>query len=166
MLKRVAVGKIAGAFGIRGWVKVDSYTEPRENILSYSPWLIGPEDAAAEYSVVVGRPHGTGVVAQLAGIESRDQAEDLKSRQIAVNRSQFPSLEPGKYYWTDLVGLEVYNLSGQKLGRIGDVMETGANDVLIVQGERDRLLPFVLGQYVKEVNLEEGRMLVDWDADF
>ncbi len=160
------VGSVAGAFGTKGWIKVRSYTEPKENILTYSPWLLGTEQAVKEYAVIAGRPHGVAVIAQLADVTTRDEAASLRTSQIFIDRGRLPPLEPGKYYWTDLVGLEVYNCSGHKLGKVSALMETGANDVLIVRGERDRLLPFVLGQFVKEVNLDEGRMLVDWDADF
>ena len=166
MSGKILVGVIVGAYGVKGWVKVKSYTDPVCNILDYSPWLIGEESTNQKVKVLDGREQGSLVVARLEGVEDRDQAAALRHTRIWVERSAFAHLDDGEYYWTDLVGLKVVNLQGVALGEIAGLMETGANDVVIVQGNRERLIPFVRGQYVKNVSLESGEMLVDWDPEF
>lgn len=151
---------------MRGWVKVQSATDPPENIFHYSPWTIGDLDAGKEYAVIDGRPHGNVVVARLEGITDRDQAGLLQKSLISVPRSRFPRLSHGQYYWTDLIGLEVRTQSGVVLGRVANMMETGANDVMEVRGDRDRLIPFVVGDVIKTVELNDGIVVVDWDPDF
>jgi 16S rRNA processing protein RimM len=166
VIRRVVVGKIAGVFGVKGWVKVHSYTDPPENILHYSPWQISSRDETREIKLVDGQRHGNSVIAKLEGVITRDQAILLRSWQISVARDQFPKLPDGEYYWADLVGLEVRLLSGTVLGKVTNMMATGANDVMVVQGERERLIPFVTGEFVKEVDLAKGLISVDWDPDF
>lgn len=162
----VVVGEVAGAYGLKGWVKVHSHTEPPNNILGYGPWLLEGKDIAKEYKVLSGRMQGTAVIAQLEGVVDRDQALAIRSCKIVVPRGRFPSPEPGHYYWADLIGLKVVNLDGIGFGEVSEMLATGANDVLVVNGERERLIPFILGQYIQDVNLNEGSIKVDWDADF
>lgn len=157
----VVLGRIAGVYGIKGWVRVLSYTRVREDILRYPSWLVGTEWRR----VRVGRRQGAGVVAQLEGIDDRDQALALVGAEIAVARSDLPALAPGEFYWADLIGLEVVTTQGVALGRVRRLFETGANDVLVIEGERERLLPY-LKDVVKDVDLARGRMTVEWDADF
>jgi 16S rRNA processing protein RimM len=160
------VGVVADAFGINGWVKIYSHTNPPQNILDYSPWLLAGLDGTKEVKVLSGRTHGKSMVAHLEGVDDRDKALKLKSSKITVPRDRFPPLESGQYYWADLVGLEVSNLDGAELGTIAEMLATGANDVIVAKAERERLIPFVMGQFVKEIKLDEGKMLVDWDVDF
>ena len=166
MDRHVSVGEVVGAFGVRGWVRVRSYTDPPENILGYSPWVIEGSESTTEFRVLGGRRHGQGAVAQLKGIADRDQAAALKNSVISVPRSTFPPLAEDHYYWTDLIGLEVLTPAGVPLGKITGVMETGANDVMEVRGGRDHLIPFVIGEFVKEVRLNSGFIVVDWDPEF
>jgi len=135
-------------------VKIHSHTEPRENILDYSPWLLGDGGESREYRVLAGRRHGLAVVAQLEGIETREQAASLRHLKILVSRDCFPPLQPGRYYWADLVGLKVRTCSSVELGTVAEMMATGANDVMVVRGERERLIPFVIDEYVKEVRMD------------
>ena len=164
MLKRVVLGRIVGVYGVRGWVRVFSETEPREGILEYSPWLIG--EGQKPRTVIEGRRHGKGVVARLAGCDDRDQAAALVDEEIAVDRGQLPAPLPDELYWTDLEGLEVWSRDGVRLGVVDHLFSTGVNDVLVVTGERERLLPFAWGDVVKAVDLDRGRIEVDWDPDF
>lgn len=166
MERRVVVGKIAGVYGVKGWVKIRSFTGPEENIFTYVPWRLENMTPALELRVLDGRFHGSGLVALLEGITDRDQAAKLVGQHISVPRACLPELGEGEYYQTDLLGMRVVNLEGVEFGRVDQIMETGANDVLVVVGERERLVPFLLGQAVREVNLAEQRILVDWDADF
>lgn len=160
------IGRITGLFGVRGWVKVFSHTEPRENVLGYQPWSLNIADAPREFRVVDGRPHGKGIVAQLAGIEDRDAAAALIGKDIVVERSLLGPAGEGEYYYADLEGLEVVTVDGVALGKIESLFETGANTVMVVRGERERLLPFTQGDVVQNVDVAEGRVTVDWDPEF
>lgn len=163
----VILGKITGLFGVRGWVKVFSHTEPRSNIVQYTPWLVRQRGGDwKSLAVVNGKAHGKGVVAQLEGIDDRDQAALLLGAEIAIPRRQLPAAAEGEYYWADLVGLEVYTTSGVDLGKVDSMLETGANDVLVVKGERERLIPFLQPDVVTQVDMPAGRILVDWDPEF
>ncbi len=162
----VIVGRIVGLYGIQGWVKIRSHTQPPENILNYQPWMLGTHGQWREVRIQAGRVHGKGIVAQVAGSEDRDAARGLIGADIAVYRRQLPAVEPDRYYWTDLVGLEVLDLGGRSLGKVDHLMATGANDVLVVRGERERLIPFIKDQVIKEVDLDRGILTADWDADF
>jgi 16S rRNA processing protein RimM len=163
----VTLGRISGAHGVKGWVKVYSETSPRENILAYSPWDLVRAGSRQRIEVAAGRPQGKILVARLEGCDDRDAAEALVGCEIRVPRSRLPDdLAPGEYYWADLVGLRVETLEGVELGRIARLFETGANDVIVVAGERERLLPYVWQQVVREVDLAAGVMRVDWDPDF
>jgi 16S rRNA processing protein RimM len=162
--KNVALGYISAVHGIKGWVKVHSWTRPMEAILNYQPWLLGEEKRPV--SIVDGRRQGKGLAALLPGMQDREQAMSLIGQQISVNRDQMTPTDKDEYYWSDLEGLEVHTLKGEILGRVDRLMETGANDVLIIRGEREHLVPFVQGQYVTNIDLVAGRMDVDWDPDF
>jgi 16S rRNA processing protein RimM len=165
----VVVGKITSAYGIKGWVKVFSYTDPVSNILQYTPWYlpVSPQQEGWRCCEVLnGRPHGKHVVAQLAGIDDRNQAELLRGMDIAVPRDQLPEPAEGEYYWLDLKGLRVVNTHGVELGVVEDMMETGANDVLVVKGDRQRLIPYVMDEIVKDVDLAGGVLIVDWEPDY
>jgi 16S rRNA processing protein RimM len=162
----VEVGEIVGAFGVLGWVKVRSFTDPPANILNYIPWALGSSEAPRSAKLVEGRPQGAAVVARLQGVEDRDQAIALKGTRILVPRQCFPYASPGTYYWADLIGLDVLTVAGVALGKVRGLLETGANDVLDVKGERDRLIPFVVGEFVKNVDLAESLIIVDWDPEF
>ena len=162
----VVVGKIVGVHGVRGWVKVFSYTQPKENIFSYAPWRLKVNGGWQAIKVVDYRKQGKGLVAQLDGVDDRDQAHTLIETEIAITRDQLPAAGKDEYYWADLVGLEVVTREAQSLGRVDHLISTGANDVLVVKGERERLIPFVQGQFVLEVDLEGGRIQVDWDPEF
>ena len=162
---------MSGLFGVKGWIKVYSYTRPAVNLLEYEDWLIGRQDAWRPFRVLDAREQGKTLVARIAGdddtlLADRDAAAALVDLQIAVARDQLPAPEPGEYYWFDLIGLDVFNREGAALGRVKAMMETGANDVLVLQGERERLVPFVVGEVIDEVDLDAGRIVADWDADF
>jgi 16S rRNA processing protein RimM len=162
----IVVGRIVGVYGVKGWVKVHSYTEAREDILNYDPWLLRAGGAWRPAKLAEGRPHGKGIVARLAGCEDCEGAAALVGTDVAIGREQLAPAAPGEYYWADLIGLRVATVAGQDLGVIDHLLETGANDVLVVQGERERLIPYLQGEVVIEVDLEHRVMRVDWDPDF
>lgn len=159
------MGRVLAPYGVKGWVKVQLFTQRPESLLDYPEWQLRKGDVSQAWIVDAARVHGDAVVAKLQGIEDRDQAAMLSGMQVAVSRDEFPELEPGEYYWADLVGLTVLNEAGVTLGRVTELLETGANDVLVVEGERERLLPFI-GPVVRQVDMAGGRILVDWDADY
>lgn len=165
--RQVAVGQVLGAYGVRGWLKVKSYTEPLDNILHYAPWRLEHKGQCSEHAVLAGKVQGGTVVVQLDGVHVREDAMALAGATVTVDRGCLPTLGRGEYYWTDLIGLAVTNLQGVSLGTVDRLFETGANDVLVVRdGETERLVPYVLGQYVLDIDLAAGRMVVDWDPDF
>ncbi|MDX1252517.1 MAG: ribosome maturation factor RimM [Gammaproteobacteria bacterium] len=161
----VVIGRVSGVYGVRGWVKVYSYTEPREGILDYLPWQVRVGGQWQAMRVSDGRLHGKGVIAKLDGYDDPESAKTLRGADIAVHREQLPPPEEGRYYWSDLIGLEVVTLDGVALGKVDHLLETGANDVLVVQGERERLIPFI-DQVVIDVDLVGKMMRVDWDPEF
>ena len=164
--QHISVGKISGVFGIKGWVKVFSFTDPRENILTYSPWLLKKNDETKTIAIVDGQLQGKTIVAQLAGIDNRNQAESLMGWDIFINSEQLPKTAKDEYYWSDLIGLTVETIDGVQFGVVDSLLETGANDVLIVQGERERVIPFLQGQTIISVDLDAGKITVDWDPEF
>lgn len=166
MEQRVVIGRIMGVFGVLGWVRVMSHTEPRENILYYSRWQIRRGDSWQTVRLLEGRRQGKGVVASLEGLEDRDLARALVGCDIAIDRSELPVLPDDEYYWSDLQGLRVVTVDGVDLGTLDHLFETGANDVMVVRGDRERLIPMVFDQYVKRVDMDAGVVEVDWDPEF
>ena len=162
----VSVGKVSGIFGVKGWIKVYSYTEIRENILTYSPWILRKGKESKLVEVIDGRRHGKTVVAYLQGLDDRDKAAELNGWEILIHADQLPKARVNEYYWADLVGLRVKSIDGKDFGTVEQMLETGANDVVVVAGERERLIPFLQGQTIVNIDLTAGEMLVDWDADF
>lgn len=164
--RTVEVGRIVDAYGVRGWVKLVSHTDPPANILEYVPWRLVTSGRMIERTVLTGRQHGTHVVAHFEGIDDRDTALELKGASIRILRQQLPEPTEQTYYWADLEGLRVINQDQIEFGRVDHLLETGSNDVLVVKGERERLIPFLRGSVVMDVNLAAGVMRVNWDPEF
>jgi len=162
----INVGKISGAFGIKGWVKIFSYTEAKENILRYTPWLLSKAGIQTSFNVLDGAAHGKSIIAWLEGVDDREQAVALLGSDIFIEPGQLPKAQQNEYYWSDLIGLKVETVSGADLGVVGGLMETGANDVLIVDGGRQRAIPFLQGKTIVNIDLDADKITVDWDPDF
>lgn len=162
----LTIGKISGVFGVKGAVKVFSYTEPRENILKYPVWVLTKNTEFKQVNVLGGQAQGKAIVATLANVVDRDQAAELNGWEVVIERSQLPPAAEGEYYWADLVGLSVETTEGVALGIVDHLLETGANDVLVVKGERERLIPFIREQTIRAIDLDKGLIVVDWDPDF
>lgn len=160
------LGRITGIFGTRGWVKVWSYTEPAANILDYRRWQVSTPTGWVPVEVVDGQRQGKNMIVHLRGCDDRDQARAYMGAEVAVGRDELPELASGEYYWTDLEGLRVVNQDGVELGTVESLLETGANDVLVVKGERERLIPYLPDRVVMAVDLAHGLLRVDWDPDF
>jgi 16S rRNA processing protein RimM len=159
------MGRILAPYGVRGWVKVGPQTERQDGLLEYRTWHLRRSDAWHAYRLLEGRVHGNGLIARLESVEDRDQAAELRGAQIAVLRTELPPAPEGEYYWTDLIGLEVVNREGVRLGEVAEIFATGANDVLVVRGDRERLIPFVEA-VVANVDIAGARLTVDWGADY
>lgn len=159
------LGRISGLFGVRGWVKVHSYTDPREAILRYKSWLLGHAGTWQPMVVAEGQRHGKTVVARIDGFDDRDQASALIGQDIAVRRDELPETEEGQYYWSDLEGLRVVRSDGSEIGTVAYLLETGAHDVMVIKGETECLVPFVKDEIVVNVDLASGVITVDWDWD-
>ena len=164
----ITVGKTGAPYGVRGWVKVQSFTEPVENLLDYEPWYVVSSESSAwiEAQVVEAKIHGKGIIAKFEGCDDRDTALRIRGQELAIRRDQLPEPESGEYYWIDLEGLEVKTLENVSLGKVDRIEATGAKDVLVVKGQRERLIPYVMDHIVHEVNIEAGFIQVDWDPEF
>ena len=174
----VVVGLVSGLHGVQGALKIKSFCEPAEGIFKYQPWTLARPSASVassatlpDTSTLVGVPlkirgAGTSLAARFPEIEDRDQAALWLGSLISVPRSSLPKLKVGDYYWRDLIGLSVENLQGVAFGVIEEMMSTGSNDVMVVNGDRQRLLPYIPGQFVMNIDLAAGKMIVDWDPEF
>ena len=168
----IRLGSINGSHGIKGWVKVFSETDPRTAILDYTPWILRKGRSEKKIEVLDGQQSGKRLVVSLEGIDSRNLAEELIGSEIFVEKTALPALEEGAYYWHQLEGLKVQNSSGDVFGVIDHLLETGANDVMVVRAcegsvdSKQRLIPYVEGNVVLSIDLDVGLMIVDWEADY
>ncbi len=159
------MGQISGLFGVRGWVKVYSYTDPREAVLDYGRWLLSSKDGWREATVAEGQRHGKTIIVRIDGYDDRDQAATLIGTEIGIPRDELPETDSDQFYWSDLEGLTVVQRDGGELGKLAYLLETGANDVMVVKGETEQLIPFVMNKVVLGVDLEKGEIEVDWEWD-
>ncbi|MEM1263980.1 MAG: ribosome maturation factor RimM [Pseudomonadota bacterium] len=160
----VLCGAIMGVYGVRGWVRVRSDTAPTLAIASYRPWILVTDSERRSIEPLVVKEHGKGLVAQLAGVEDRDQASALVGFDIAVPRAALPDADDGEYYWHDLEGLAVVTTNDTTLGVVERLFETGAHDVMVVTGDGDEvLIPFAMPDVVRKVDIAGRRIVVDWE---
>jgi 16S rRNA processing protein RimM len=162
----INVGRIGRAHGVQGWVNVISFTEPKENILSYSPWQLRWQNNWKTISVESSRILADSIIVKLSGCNDRDLAKAYTDCDIAIGPEQRLPLNVGEYYWTDLIGLTVINQDGVTLGQVMDLMETGSNDVLIVKGKKEHLIPYLPKDFVVDIDLNTKIIQVIWDPDF
>lgn len=167
---KVVIGKIGAPHGVKGWVKINTYTDSPEGIFDYQPWLLGD---GKEYQIDQWRPHGKVLVAKVVGIETRDDAERIKNLDISISADQLPELDENEFYWRELTGMQVVTTQGYDLGVVKDVFNTGANDIIQVRanakdafGLKERLLPFVMDEVIQSVDKEGKVITVDWDPGF
>ena len=181
--EKIVLGRITGVYGLKGWVKVFSYTDPMESIVDYSSWYISPEAANAKsrqsspwtkVKLKAGKRHAKTVIAKLEHCNDCDEAQAYIGSEISIDQDQFEAQkDKNAYYWQDLIGLRVINQQNIELGVVTTLLETGANDVLVVTSEegaetenKERLIPWTLQQAIIAVDLEQGVIEVDWDPDF
>lgn len=168
----MVIGRLTAVYGVRGWVKVHAFGDDAEQIFSYQPWSVQERDGSwRQLQVDQWRRHGSGLVAHIVGVDDRDIARQLCQRDILAPLAELPQLPRGEYYWRDLIGLRVVTVSGVDLGVVGSLLETGANDVLVVAADgqscddRERLLPYS-DNVVVEVDLSAGQLRAEWDPQF
>jgi 16S rRNA processing protein RimM len=161
----VTLGKIAGTFGVHGWIKVQSFTDPPENIFEYDHWRLFRSGQWTSVEIEDGRVTGKGVLAKLAGIDSPEDARLYVGAELGVPRNEMPQTAPGEYYWSDLEGIEARSANGDVLGRVDHFRSTPAGDVVVVRGAREHWIPFVKDRILK-VDLESGFIVLDWAADW
>ncbi|MCA1767008.1 MAG: ribosome maturation factor RimM [Idiomarina sp.] len=170
--EQIVVGRIGAVYGVKGWLKVQSFTDDPESIFEYSPWLLS-QKTERELNVVEWRRHNNGLIARLEGISNRDEAAGLTGADICITADELPALADDEFYWRDLIGMRVVNNDGYDMGVVEQIMPTASNDVLVVKansndgfGKSERLIPFIQSEYVTEVNKEEKRIQVEWPSDF
>jgi len=165
--RRILLGRVVGAFGVRGEIKLESWTEPRSAIFRYQPWILrSPNGQETTLEGARGRDTGKHLVARFPGIDDRDTVEAMHGTEVFVARSALPPPQPDEYYWVDLEGLDVKTVEGVALGQVSHLFSTGANDVLVVRGDKERMIPFVQPQFVVSVDFQANQVVVDWDPEF
>ncbi len=170
--QETVIGRITSVFGVKGWLKVYSYTDPKEGILSYRNWTLDLDGRRIPARLEEGRRQGQGIVVRLKGVDDRDVALTYCGAEVRVDTDALPELPDGEFYWFQLEGLDVFTVEGECLGKVHHLIETGSNDVLVVQptresiDQRERLIPYLPDLVVREVALAESRMVVDWDPEF
>jgi len=162
----LVMGRIASPFGVRGWLRVNAFTAVADTLLDYSPWYLKLKGQWQAVEPLAGRHHGKGLVVQLKTCHDRDAAAALTGTEIGVYRSQLPPADTDEYYWSDLIGMQVVTKDDQVLGVVDHLLETGANDVIVVRGEHEYLVPYIKEQVVESVDLESRIIRVNWDPEF
>ena len=169
----LVIGIIGAPYGVKGWVKITSHTHDLDGVFAYTPWLLGQVEESKDYVVDQWRTHNKGLVAKLIGVDDRDDAEGIKNLEISIKAAMLPELDDSDVYWRELVGMQVVTDKGYNLGVIKELFETGANDVLLVKanlndafGQKERMVPYLLDQVIKQVDRQANTVTVDWDPAF
>ena len=160
----VVLGRVGAPFGVQGWLKVQSYTDPPEGIVRYPVWQLERNGSLGHRKVLDWKRAGSGVAVQLEGIETREAAQALTGAEVQVERAELPPTAPGEYYWHDLIGLEAWSLQGAPLGRMAGILDLPAHPVLLLEGDRERLVPLV-PERLAGVDIDAGRLTLDWHPD-
>lgn len=162
----ILVGRIGKVHGIKGWMRLHSFTQPIEEILAYQPWLIKQKNSWQELEVEASKAHHGSLLIKLVGIETPESAQAYVNAELIVKREQLPALADDEFYWNDLLGFTVVTQAGIELGKLDHWLATGANDVIVVKGEKEHLIPFVMQRFIVEVDTAAKRITVDWDPEF
>ena len=160
----VVLGRIGAPFGVRGWLKVQSYTDPLEGIARYRLWELHRGGSLGRRELLGWKRAGSGLAVQLEGVDSREAAQALTGAEVRVERAELPPPAPGEHYWHDLIGLDAFGLQGEPLGRVAGILELPAHPVLVLAGDRERLVPLV-PERLAGVDVDAGRLTLDWHPD-
>lgn len=170
---QIILGKVGAVYGIKGWLKIHSFTDELEAILDYFPWSLKLGNKTQTVDVTDWRKHNKGLIVKVGNIDDRDEAQALVGSEILTSEASLPDLPQGEFYWRDLIGMSVVTNKGYDLGVVSDMMETGANDVLVVKAnlndgfsKKERLIPYLLEQVIESVSIENKQICVDWDPGF
>lgn len=161
----VVMGRVRVPHGIKGWVKIQPFTQEVEGLLDYPEWWLGRDGEWKPHRVAEMAVHGATVIARFEGSEDREDAAAFKGSDVAIPRSELPETGENEFYWRDLLGAEVSNPRGDKLGKVASLLDTGGNQVLVLEGDKERLIPFISGVIV-EVDLAGRRLVVEWELDY
>lgn len=164
-MERIVIGHFGQSYGIKGWIKVNSHTDPVDNIIMYRQWQIYHHGQWQTAEITDIKRQGNVIIAKLANCHTPEEAKLYTNDAIAIFRHQLPPLTPEEHYWVDLIGLQVINHQGINLGVVDHLFETGANDVLVIKGDKQRLVPYIQN-VIQSVDLIEKKIIVNWDADF
>ncbi len=159
------MGRVAAPYAVKGWIKIQAFTEYLDSLLDYPTWWLGKQGQWRQFTVLEAKVHSQSLIAHLEGLDDRDAAEAITSSEIAVARDELPPTDENEFYWSDLIGFQVVNLAGETLGRLEGFLETGAHDVMQVKGAKDYLIPFT-APIVDRVEKEAARVVVDWGLDY
>jgi 16S rRNA processing protein RimM len=169
----VEVGRFGSVYGVRGWIRIHSFTDDPESIFEYAPWFVQTGDSWSVAKLTEWKRHGDGYICKLEGFDQREESQSMTGKSVFVDESSLPPLPEDEFYLNDLIGMRVVNTEGYDLGIVDGFMETGANDVLVVKansddayGKKERLLPLVFGSTIQEMNEELRKLVVIWDPDF
>lgn len=171
--QQITLGKVGAVYGIKGWLKIHSFTGETDAILDYFPWSLKLGNKTQTVEITDWRKHNKGLIVKVAGIDDRDYAQALVGSEIQTSEAALPELSQDDFYWRDLIGMSVVTNKGYDLGVVSDMMETGANDVLVVKAnlndgfsKKERLIPYLFEQVIESVNIENKQICVDWDPGF
>lgn len=164
--KYIVVGRFGAPFGVKGWMKIHSFTEPNDNILQYQPWYADLKTGLTKIKLADSKKHHKNIVAHVEGCEQKEETALYCNANIVVSRDALPVLNNDEYYCSDLEGLSVFTVDGEPLGKIDYILPTGANDVLVIKGEKEHLVPYLRDQVIKKIDLTDKTMVVNWDPDF
>jgi 16S rRNA processing protein RimM len=171
--QQITLGKMGAVYGIKGWLKIHSFTDEPDAILDYFPWSLKLGNNVQTVEITDWRKHNKGLIVKVAGIDDRDESQALVGSEILTSEAALPELPQGDFYWRDLIGLSVVTNKGYDLGVVTDMMETGANDVLVVKAnlndgfsKKERLIPYLFEQVIESVSIENKQICVDWDPGF
>lgn len=162
----IVVGRFGRPHGIKGFITIHSFTEPRDNILSYTDWHAYIAKQWQPLKIEQIETTNKSILAKIEGFHEREHLSSLTNVDLAISRTQLPSLTQGEYYWHQLVGMQVTNQQGIVFGKVTEIMPTGSNDVLVIEGERRHLIPYLPGQFIIDVDMDKNLISVDWDMDF
>ncbi len=160
----IIIGRIGSTYGVKGWLKIHAFNENWGDILGYRPWYLLDSGEWKEIAIEDGKLHGKGVIAKFTGINTPEEAKLLTGKSLAMARTQLPKLDSDEYYWSDLEGLTVIDQQGLVLGKVIYLIATGTNDVLVVKGEKEHCIPYLLGKVITSIDLAKQEIHVNWEV--